>query len=41
MFGEEWQQKKQSEDGGMMPSHGKVPILWDGDTVVWDSLAIL
>ncbi len=41
MFGEEWQQKKQSEDGGMMPSHGKVPILWDGDTVVWDSLAIM
>jgi glutathione S-transferase len=23
------------------PSSGKVPILWDGDTVVWDSLAIL
>ena len=23
------------------PSSGKVPILWDGDTVVWDSLAIV
>ena len=41
MFGEEWQQKKLEEDGGMMPSSGKVPILWDDETVVWDSLAIL
>ena len=23
------------------PSLGKVPILWDGDTVIWDSLAII
>ena len=23
------------------PSSGKVPILWDGDAVVWDSLAII
>ncbi len=23
------------------PSLGKVPILWDGDIVVWDSLAII
>ena len=41
LFGEEWQQRKLSEDSGMMPSHGRVPILWDGDNVVWDSLAIL
>ncbi|GAA4044348.1 glutathione S-transferase family protein [Parerythrobacter jejuensis] len=41
MFGEEWQQKKLQEEGGMMPSSGKVPILWDEETVVWDSLAIL
>ena len=41
MFGEEWQQKKLDETEGMMPSSGKVPILWDGETVVWDSLAIL
>jgi glutathione S-transferase len=27
--------------GEVQPSSGKVPILWDGDTVVWDSLAIL
>jgi len=25
----------------LAPSAGKVPILWDGDAVVWDSLAIL
>lgn len=25
---------------GMMPS-GKVPVLWDGDIAVWDSLAII
>jgi len=40
MFGDEWDQLKQS-DGGTEPSSGKVPILWDGDAVVWDSLAIL
>jgi len=27
--------------GEVQPSSGKVPILWDGETVVWDSLAIL
>ena len=25
----------------LAPSHGKVPVLWDGDVVVWDSLAII
>ena len=25
----------------LAPSHGKVPVLWDGEAVVWDSLAIL
>ena len=40
MFGEQWEETKQAVQG-TQPSHGKVPILWDGDTVVWDSLAIL
>ena len=40
MFGEQWEETKQAVEG-TQPSHGKVPILWDGDTVVWDSLAIL
>lgn len=38
--GEEWDQFKRS-NGEFQPSHGKVPILWDEETVVWDSLAIL
>ena len=40
MFGKEWDTLK-GEDGGTQPSHGKVPILWDEEAVVWDSLAIL
>jgi len=40
ILGEDWDEvKKTSED--LAPSHGKVPILWDGDAVVWDSLAII
>lgn len=39
LFGEEWDQTKVSDD--FAPSHGKVPILWDGETVIWDSLAII
>lgn len=37
--GEEWAAAKK-ESGEIMPA-GKVPILWDGDTVVWDSNAIM
>ncbi|MEE4288572.1 MAG: glutathione S-transferase family protein [Erythrobacter sp.] len=40
MKGEEWERASQ-DSGVMQPSSGKVPILWDGETVVWDSLAIL
>lgn len=39
MLGEVWEQRKQ--DDQFQPSSGKVPILWDGDTVIWDSLAIM
>lgn len=38
--GDDWQATK-SQDGEFQPSAGKVPVLWDGDVVVWDSLAIL
>ncbi len=38
--GAEWDKARQSM-GEIQPSHGKVPILWDGDAVIWDSLAIL
>lgn len=34
-----WMERRASES--FAPSSGKVPILWDGELVVWDSLAIL
>jgi glutathione S-transferase len=37
--GDDWQAMK--HDGEFQPSAGKVPVLWDGEVVVWDSLAIL
>ncbi|SFF83460.1 glutathione S-transferase [Novosphingobium sp. CF614] len=40
LYGEDWEDTKHSSDD-LAPSHGKVPILWDGDAVVWDSLAII
>ena len=40
LYGDDWDaQKKQI--GDIAPSQGKVPVLWDGDAVVWDSLAII
>ena len=40
MYGDDWNTtKKQNDD--IAPSSGKVPVLWDGDAVVWDSLAII
>ena len=40
LYGNEWEERKR-EDGDVRPSAGKVPVLWDGEIVVWDSLAIL
>jgi len=39
MFDDEWEQRREGDE--FAPSLGKVPILWDGDCVVWDSLAII
>ncbi len=40
LYGEDWDEaKKANED--IAPSSGKVPVLWDGEAVVWDSLAII
>jgi len=39
LFDEEWEQRREGDE--FAPSLGKVPILWDGDCVVWDSLAIV
>ncbi|MCB2077998.1 MAG: glutathione S-transferase family protein [Novosphingobium sp.] len=38
--GEDWEQRKHDIED-IAPSSGKVPILWDGEAVVWDSLAII
>lgn len=38
--GEDWEEAKR-EWGDIQPSSGKVPILWDGEVVIWDSLAII
>lgn len=39
MFDENWDKAREGDE--FAPSSGKVPILWDGDAVVWDSLAII
>ncbi|WP_333840576.1 glutathione S-transferase family protein [Novosphingobium sp.] len=40
LYGDDWDEAKR-RDANLAPSSGKVPILWDGDAVVWDSLAII
>ncbi|HUE78058.1 MAG TPA: glutathione S-transferase family protein [Sphingomicrobium sp.] len=39
MFDDEWEKRREGDE--FAPSLGKVPILWDNDCVVWDSLAIV
>jgi len=39
LYGEDWDETRKADD--LAPSSGKVPILWDGEAVVWDSLAII
>ncbi|HYJ53876.1 MAG TPA: glutathione S-transferase family protein [Allosphingosinicella sp.] len=39
MFDEAWDKRTQGQE--FAPSAGKVPILWDDKTVIWDSLAII
>jgi glutathione S-transferase len=39
MFDEDWDERREGDE--FAPSGGKVPILWDDETVVWDSLAII
>jgi glutathione S-transferase len=39
LYDEAWPERKAQPD--LAPSLGKVPILWDGDTPVWDSIAII
>jgi len=39
MYDADWEKRRSGDE--FAPSSGKVPILWDGDAVVWDSLAIV
>ncbi len=39
LYDAEWDKRRQGNE--FAPSLGKVPILWDGECVVWDSLAIV
>lgn len=39
LYNEDWDKRREGDE--FAPSQGKVPILWDGDTVVWDSMAII
>ena len=39
MYDKDWEKRREGDE--FAPSSGKVPILWDGDCVVWDSLAIV
>lgn len=39
LYGADWAAQQQAPE--LAPSQGRVPTLWDGETVVWDSLAIM
>lgn len=39
LYDADWDRRREGAE--FAPSDGKVPILWDGDAVVWDSLAII
>ena len=39
LYDAEWDKRREGDE--FAPGGGKVPILWDGDAVVWDSLAIV
>ena len=39
LYDEAWDRRREGDE--FAPSSGKVPILWDGEAVVWDSLAII
>ena len=39
LYDEAWDKRRDGAE--FAPSSGKVPILWDGEIVIWDSLAIV
>jgi glutathione S-transferase len=39
LYDQDWDKRREGDE--FAPSSGKVPILWDSEAVVWDSLAII
>ena len=39
LYDDDWDRRREGDE--FAPSSGKVPILWDDEVVVWDSLAIV
>ena len=39
LYGDEWEKRRNTPE--FAASNGKVPVLWDGDSAVWESLAII
>lgn len=39
LYDADWDRRREGDE--FAPSQGKVPILWEGECVVWDSLAII
>ncbi len=39
LYDASWAMRRRADD--LAPSGGRVPVLWDGDAVAWDSLAII
>jgi len=39
LYDADWDKRREGDE--FAPSSGKVPILWDDDVVVWDSMAII
>jgi len=39
VYDQKWEEQREGDE--FAPGGGKVPILWDGECVVWDSMAII
>lgn len=39
MYRDDWDNRRDKQE--LQPSYGRVPTLWDGDAVIWDSMAII
>ncbi len=39
LYNDDWARRREEAD--LAPSSGRVPVVWNGDAVVWDSIAII